>query len=125
VPQDSRAAFADVFTGGAAASTELKDAAAYRLIVAPRVVKFTYAYNELKNLRFAIRPIVTAQLHIEVLDASGASRWQRDYDSGEVEGSSYMLDVSAPAAPAAAVTQPTNAPATPPAVPEVGPPPGQ
>ncbi len=90
----SQAAFSDVFTGGADLSNELKSASDYRVIVTPKIVEFTYEYNQLKNIGFAITPTVTVKLKVQLLDVNGNSKWERDYDSGAVEGPSYMLDTS-------------------------------
>lgn len=87
----AKAAFADRFKGGAETTTAFESAQGYRLVVAPKVTKFSYAYNQLKNLGFAITPTVEANTHVRVLGSDGSIRSEHDYASGPVEAPSYML----------------------------------
>jgi hypothetical protein len=88
------AAFTEVFKSGAEAAPNVKDPARYVVIVAPRLSKYSYEYNQLKNVGFAITPTAVVIVDVRVLDDKGATRWQRSYDSGPVEGPSYMLNTS-------------------------------
>lgn len=88
------AAFADTFKGGAEAAGAVRDADRYAVIVAPRLTSFSYEYNQLKNVGFAITPTTSIAVDVRVLDAKGETRWQRSYSSGPVEGKSYMLNTS-------------------------------
>jgi hypothetical protein len=81
-------------SGGATAANELADLERYSIIVRPEVKDFTYGFPQLKNLGFAITPEVRLQLRMSVLDASGRTALEKDYDSGVIEGSSYMLSGS-------------------------------
>jgi hypothetical protein len=63
----------------------------YRLVVEPKVAKFTYAYNQLKNLGFAITPQVEVQLHVVLTAPNGKTLADKFYSSGLVDGDSYML----------------------------------
>ncbi len=94
VREAARAAFTDVFRGGADTADTLGAAAGYRVIAEPRTVDFKYQYNQLRNLGFAITPIVEMTLEVRVLDANGAMTWHRVYPSGEVSGPSYMVNLS-------------------------------
>lgn len=92
--ETAKSAFADAFMGGAELSTEIRDPTAYAVIVAPRVVSFSYEYNQLKNVGFAITPTVTATVEVKVLDEQGKPRWEKTYLSGAVEGPSYMINTA-------------------------------
>lgn len=94
VRESATAAFADAFKWGAEGSNTVKDAARYAVIVAPRLTWFSYEYNQLKNLGFAVTPTASVAVDVRVLDAEGATRWQRSYTSGAVEGPAYMLNTS-------------------------------
>jgi hypothetical protein len=94
VRETAVAAFADTFKGGADASREAKDPARYVVIVAPKLVSFSYEYNQLKNAGFAITPTAVVTVDVRVLDEKGATLWQRSYASGPVEGPAYMLNTS-------------------------------
>jgi hypothetical protein len=92
VRETAVAAFADTFRSGASAS--VKDPAGYTVIVAPRLVSYSYEYNQLKNIGFAITPTAVVSVDVRVMDAAGATLWQRSYASGPVEGPAYMLNTS-------------------------------
>lgn len=81
----AKAAYADTFTGGADLANELRDPSAYAVIVAPRVVSFSYEYNQLKNVGFAITPTVRVTVNVQVLDDQGKAKWEKSYPSGDVE----------------------------------------
>ncbi len=83
--------FNDLFRQGAAKSNTLDTAAGYRVVVHPKVVSFSYEYNQLKNLGFAITPTVVLSVDVALLDAKGQALTQRRYDSGTVEGPAYMI----------------------------------
>lgn len=87
----AKAAFGDRFKDGADTTTALQSAAGYRLIVAPKVTKFSYEYNQAKNLGFAITPTVEATAQVSVLNPDGSAKSVNDYASGPVEAPAYML----------------------------------
>ncbi len=89
--ESALAAFADTFKGGATAAAAGSATEGGALIVAPRLLSFTYEYNQLKNIGFAITPTAVIKVKVSVLDAKGQALWSRDYDSGNVEGPSYMI----------------------------------
>ena len=94
VRETAIAAFADTFKGGADGATEVKDAQRYVVIVAPKLLTYSYEYNQAKNLGFAITPTAVVNVDVRVIDAKGATRWQRNYASGPVEGPAYMLNTA-------------------------------
>lgn len=84
--------FGDAFREGAVKANALPAAGAgYRVIVQPKVTSFSYAYNQLKNLGFAITPTVILSLEVTLLDTTGKTLEQRRYDSGTVEMPAYMI----------------------------------
>jgi hypothetical protein len=86
-------AFSQSFTTVHTADT-LKDQADYTLVVQPRVQHFEYAYNQLKNLGFAITPQAWVDLHVKAMNAQGTVILDKVYKSGMVEGESYMASAS-------------------------------
>ena len=93
VREAARAAFADTFRGGAEVRNTLDRARDFRVIIEPRPIQYSYQYNQLRNLGFAITPSVDLQIDVRVLDASGGALWQRSYKSGEVTGSTYLINL--------------------------------
>ena len=94
VRESAKAAFADTFKGGAEAAGAVKEADRYAVIVTPKLTSFSYEYNQLKNIGFAVTPTASVVVDVRALDASGQTRWQRSYASGPVEGPAYMLNTS-------------------------------
>lgn len=94
VKEAAVAAFADKFKGGADAAAQVKDSERYVAIVAPRLVAYSYEYNQAKNIGFAITPTAVVNVDVRVIDEKGDTRWQRNYASGPVEGPAYMLNTS-------------------------------
>lgn len=75
-------------------ANDLGKAAGYTLVVNPRVKHFEYAYNQLKNLGFAITPEVKLELGVKLFDGSGQQLLDKTYVSGNLEGESYMMSGS-------------------------------
>lgn len=94
VRETAVAAFTDTFKGGVDVAAQVTDPSRYVVIVAPKLVSYSYEYNQLKNVGFAITPTAVVSVDVRVLDAKGATRWQRTYASGPVEGPAYMLNTS-------------------------------
>lgn len=94
VRESAVAAFADTFRGGVEVAADVRDATRYVVIVAPRLVAYSYEYNQIKNVGFAITPTAVVSVDVRLLDDKGATRWQRNYASGPVEGTAYMLNTS-------------------------------
>jgi hypothetical protein len=91
VKEAAKAAFGDRFKDGADTATTVQSTEGYRVVVAPKVNNFSYAYNQLKNLGFAITPTVEASAHVRVLNPDGSVKTEKEYASGPVEAPSYML----------------------------------
>lgn len=83
--------FGAAFKDGADYHASVENASGYRLIVKPKVNKFTYAYNQLKNLGFAITPTVDIELHVMLVSPDGSTLLDKTYGSGPTEGASYMV----------------------------------
>ncbi|HZT21412.1 MAG TPA: hypothetical protein VFB55_00745, partial [Verrucomicrobiae bacterium] len=83
--------FGAAFKEGADFRNTRGDASSYRLIVTPKVTKFSYAYNQLKNLGFAITPQVQLELHASLLTPDGKILLDKTYVSGLAEGDTYVL----------------------------------
>ncbi|MEZ5542836.1 MAG: hypothetical protein R3F42_12455 [Pseudomonadota bacterium] len=101
-------AFGSIFTQGAEHAESLDDAGSYTIVVKPRVTKYSYAYNQLKNIGFAITPQVDLDVEVRVLDAAGNSVLDKTYSSGIRDGKSYMMS-GAPGEKISAVTHQTIA----------------
>jgi hypothetical protein len=83
--------FGAAFKDGADFRNAAGDAAGYRLIVKPKVARFTYAYNQLKNLGFAITPQVELDLHVTLVSPDGRTLLDKNYASGLAEGGTYVV----------------------------------
>lgn len=83
--------FSAAATEGAVHSNELTDLGRYSVVVRPEIQDFSYGFPQLKNLGFAITPEAQVKLRMTVLDAEGRAVLEKDYDSGVVEGKSYMM----------------------------------
>lgn len=86
--------FGDLFRDGAVKANTLGDATGYRIALKPRVTTFSYEYNQLKNLGFAITPTVILTLEVSTLDNAGKVLHKRSYESGTVEMPAYIISGS-------------------------------
>ena len=83
--------FGSAFKDGADFRNASGDTSGYRLVIKPKVNKFTYAYNQLKNLGFAITPQVDLELHVTLIGPDGKTLLDKDYKSGLTEGDTYVI----------------------------------
>jgi hypothetical protein len=83
--------FSKVATDGADESHDLRDASRYTIVLRPQALDFTHGFPQLKNLGFAITPEVRVTMRMTLLDTAGKELYEKDYDSGVVSGSSYMI----------------------------------
>lgn len=83
--------FGAAFKDGTDFRNSVGDASNYRLVVSPKVATFTYAYNQLKNLGFAVTPQVNLQLRVTLISSDGKTLLEKTYTSGTVDGDSYLL----------------------------------
>lgn len=79
---------------GTESATQLPDDSTYRIAVNPRVSHFDYAYNQLKNLGFAITPEIQLDLNVKMFDGLGKQVMEKTYSSGLRSGESYMVSGS-------------------------------
>jgi hypothetical protein len=86
--------FGEIFRGGARRSNDRTHLEGFRAIVMPRVESFSYAYQALRNLGFAITPEVTLSITVALVDARGNAFWEKRYASGPFEGDTYFLSTS-------------------------------
>jgi hypothetical protein len=82
--------FSQIATDGAVASNDLTDAGRYSVIVRPESLTFKHGVDA-TNLGLGIATDVQCQMRISILDPSGKTIFERDYDSGVVEGKTQML----------------------------------
>lgn len=75
-------------------ASELPGDSSYRLVVNPRIQHFEYAYNQLKNLGFAITPEIHIDLTVKLFDSAGDPIQEKTYSSGLRTGDSYMVSGS-------------------------------
>jgi hypothetical protein len=83
--------FSKVASDGADASHDLGNATRYTVILRPQAQDFTHGFPQLKNLGLAITPEVRVTMRVTLLDSTGKDLLEKDYDSGVVSGSSYMI----------------------------------
>jgi len=86
--------FRGMFKDGFDLSNTTDNFLAYRVVIRPKVSNFSYEYNQLKNLGFAITPTVRVSLSVKLLNVSGKVYWEKNYESGDKEGASYMISTS-------------------------------
>lgn len=86
--------FGAIFKGGATKDNVLGKAADFRVVIKPKVSSFSYEYNQLKNLGFAITPTVVLSLQVATLATDGSVLQTRSYDSGTVEMPAYIISGS-------------------------------
>lgn len=87
-------AFGDLFRGGVDKSNDRSNLRTYAAVVSPRVTGFSYEYNALKNVGFAITPTVVVSVSLSLLDEQGKSFWEKTYESGSFEGDTYVISGS-------------------------------
>lgn len=85
--------FSKVASDGANTSNELTDADRYAVVLRPETKDFAYGYPSLENPGFAITPKVHLTMRMSILNAAGMPVMEKDYDSGVVSGSRYMVSV--------------------------------
>ena len=83
--------FGAAFKDGADFRYAAGETAGYRLVVKPRVIRFSYAYNQLKNLGFAVTPQVDLDLHVTLLAPDGKVLLDKTYASGVTAGGTYVF----------------------------------
>ena len=84
----------DRFSGRVDFANQFRAGEQYQLALVPRITRFDYKYNQLKNLGFAITPEVELDLEVKILGADGEKIFQHSYESGRVSGDTYFLSGS-------------------------------
>ncbi len=62
--------------------------------IKPKIEDFAWRMNQLKNVGFAITPQIKMTLDVELLAADQSVLLRRQYESGWVDGNSYVLNLS-------------------------------
>lgn len=83
--------FGAAFEDGVDFRNDPGDVAGYRVVIRPRVAKLSYAYNQLKNLGFALTPQTTIELEVTLSKPDGREIFAKTYSSGLVDGDTYVL----------------------------------
>lgn len=83
--------FGAAFADGVDYRTTPGDTAPYRMVIKPRVAQMQYAYNQLKNLGFAVTPQVEMDLSVTLTDGSGKVLLEQVFKSGLLDGDSYFV----------------------------------
>ncbi len=83
--------FGAAFSEGVDFRNEAGDTKGYRVVVKPRVANLSYAYNQLKNLGFALTPHTTVELEIRAVAPDGREILTKTYQSGLVDGDTYVV----------------------------------
>ncbi len=83
--------FGRYFKDGADARNSLDNLSGYRVVVRPRLLGFSYEYNQLQNLGFAITPGVTLEIETQLFDQSGKSYYSKRFASGLSQGHTYFV----------------------------------
>jgi hypothetical protein len=84
----------DRFSGRVGFANEFLPEEGYRLALKPRIRRFDYKYNSLKNLGFAITPEVDIDLRVTILDSNGQVIFDEVYQSGRTAGDTYIVSGS-------------------------------
>ena len=66
----------------------------FAVTIHPKIEDFAWRMNQLKNIGFAITPQVKMTLDVELLSADQSVLLRRQYESGWVDGNSYVLSLS-------------------------------
>lgn len=87
-------AFRDVFSQGAKVVDSAQGQTDLAAVLRPKVTRFSYEYNQLKNAGFAITPTAVISLSVTLADPAGKTIWERKFDSGNFEGQTYVISGS-------------------------------
>jgi hypothetical protein len=83
--------FGAAFKEGADFKNQVGSGASYRLIIQPKVNKFSYGYYQLKNAGLAITPTVDVELHVVLSSPDGKTLLDKVYHDGPTEGATYFV----------------------------------
>lgn len=83
--------FGKIFREGADSANSIDKATNYTVVVTPKVTHFEYAYNQLKNLGFAITPETRLTLNVKLFDKNNKLIFEKSYDSSLASGETYVI----------------------------------
>ena len=90
----TQSVFNQVCLGGTHVIKDLKTVSASDLVVYSKVNRFNYRYNDAKNLGLAVTAQVRIVLDVSIIDSSGHAYYTGEYDSGYVDGDTYLFHLS-------------------------------
>lgn len=91
VKEASVLAFRDMFTDGIEVVEAVPPNAPYTMTIRPQVRSFSYEYNQLKNVGFAITPTAVVAIEVSAGAPGNPAAWTQVVDSGTVEGPAYFV----------------------------------
>lgn len=91
VRQIAKTKFEKIFKDGADMANNVPPGSEYVVVVTPELRTLDYQYNQLDNLGFAITPKVQVVIGVSAKDKSGIQKLDQVYDSGLVQGDSYIF----------------------------------
>ena len=86
--------FSRIFSGGVERSNSISNVSNYRAAINLRAARFSYAFNQLKNIGFAVTPQVDVSIDLILMNSQGVEVYRHTYDSGVVDGDSYVMSGS-------------------------------
>lgn len=90
--ESSRLVLAQMFSEGAEVINTLpSNPGQYVAVIQPAVVGYQYAYNQLKNLGFAITPQASVAIQVKLLNEAGDVTFEKVYESGLQESKAYFI----------------------------------
>jgi hypothetical protein len=91
IRQIARIKFEKAFELGADLANDSTRASEYVVIVKPELRGLDYQFSQLENLGFAITPKAKVIVEIQVEVPGGGQKFSQTYDSGLVQGDTYMF----------------------------------
>ena len=87
--------YGHLFEAGYEFGSQVDTNSGYALILHPKIEDFAWRMNQAKNLGFAITPQVMMTLDVQLL-SPGENKviFQRQYESGWVDGNSYVVNIT-------------------------------
>ncbi len=87
--------FKKAFKGDVKHSNDRNESGDYLLIIEPKIKKYEYQYNQLKNLGFAITPEVSIDIVVSLYDKQNKRIFEKTYTTGGyVSGETYFVSLS-------------------------------
>lgn len=87
--------YGHLFEGGYEFGDKSDTKKQFAAIIYPQIEDFSWRMNQAKNLGFAITPQVKMTLNLQLLSEDKSSViFQRQYESGWIDGNSYLISVT-------------------------------